>query len=540
MDKNSCRFWLSSVKKDAFQAYTILKEGPILLAYSSILFAVLASLGIFVCIYMSEQAVFQAKNIASFNYGASVANEITSLLISCESGVNALTAHIVATKSCHELQSTFVNFSTSILSFYPNINRVELDIYDIVAVNGSYVYPSFPNESLLIGCNLLTPNQTCYPIDREKELIQIRKKRTFFSGPFDVDGIFGIFALHPLWLPSATFDTDLMDCGVSNPDCEESFCWDGENRMKYFGMAGSLIKLDSLKDGTFNGYHILNGYSYRLRVQDLSLEDYNSDMGGLIIYSNGELNSDPVVVEITYDNIKWQLELSPESGWVPAWETPCIIFVVVSTLIFSLGHLRILCLKEKHSSVLKSMLPENAIKHLQTETSLFAEQFEFVTILFADIVDYTLLASMITPIQVVSLLDELYITFDMLAKKHGVYKVETIGDSYMCSTGCPVAEDAHIAAKRMINFAKDLLLSVKNFHPNFLPAGFKVEVRVGVHSGPCVAGIIGKVMPRYCLFGDTVNTAARMESNGEPMRIHMSQLTGSTSNSNSIEALTLI
>jgi len=528
MDKYCYHFWWSTWKKDTVQAYTILMEAPSLLVYSSILFTALATSGLFVCIYMSGQAVNTAKNNAYFNYGFLVAEEIESILNTCESGVNALAAHIKATSSCYELQSTFANFSESLLSFYPNIHRLEFDIYDTVAVNGSYVYPPLSAEPWLINCNILSPNQTCYPIDREKELIEISKQQTYFSGPFYVDGIFGVFALHPLWLPSPTYETDLMECGVSNSNCDESYCWDSENKTKYFGTVDSLVKLNSLKDGSFTGFQILNEYSYQLRVQDLSLDDYNSNVSGFVIYSKGEIDSDPVVVDINYHNVKWHFELSPEGGWIPAWETPCIVFVVLSTLIFSLGHLRILCLKELHSKVLKSMLPEKAIKHLQTENSLFAEQFDTVTILFADIVDYTALASMITPFQVVSLLNELYVKFDILANKHGVYKVETIGDSYMCSTGCPVSEDPHIAAKRMINFAKDLLVSVKNFHPNFLPPGFKIEVRVGVHSGPCVAGIIGKVMPRYCLFGDTVNTAARMESHGEPMRVHMSQWTGKT------------
>jgi len=104
--------------------------------------------------------------------------------------------------------------------------------------------------------------------------------------------------------------------------------------------------------------------------------------------------------------------------------------------------------------------------------------------------------------------------------------VETIGDSYMCSTGCPVVEDPVSAAERMVGLAADMIRAVADFRPIYLGYGLKVEIRVGIHSGPLVAGVVGREMPRYCLFGDTVNTAARMESHGEPMRIHISSSTG--------------
>lgn len=148
-----------------------------------------------------------------------------------------------------------------------------------------------------------------------------------------------------------------------------------------------------------------------------------------------------------------------------------------------------------------------------------AESFECVTVYFSDVVDFTALSASSTPMQVVTLLNDLYTCFDSIIEGYDVYKVETIGDAYMVASW---NEDKH--ASETASMALHLMQEIKYFVIPHRPVE-ALKLRVGLHSGPCVAGVVGRKMPRYCLFGDTVNTASRMESTGQPYRIHMSEQT---------------
>jgi class 3 adenylate cyclase len=153
-----------------------------------------------------------------------------------------------------------------------------------------------------------------------------------------------------------------------------------------------------------------------------------------------------------------------------------------------------------------------------------AEAFDSVTIFFSDIEGFTQLAAAVAPMAVVHLLNRLYTVMDHCASLFPVYKVETIGDAYMVVGGLPQPTDTHPAD--VADFAL-LVREAVALVPSPLPAApaappAPVRLRIGLHTGPAVAGVVGNLMPRYCLFGDTVNTASRMESSGEAGRIHVS------------------
>jgi atrial natriuretic peptide receptor A len=179
--------------------------------------------------------------------------------------------------------------------------------------------------------------------------------------------------------------------------------------------------------------------------------------------------------------------------------------------------------KRKYEELLYKLLPKTIAEQLIEYKGVVAEMYDQVTIYFSDIVGFTSISAESTPMEVVGLLNDLYTCFDKIVGNFDVYKVETIGDAYMVVSGLP-ERNGNLHAREIARVALALLNAVKTFTIRHRP-NEQLRLRIGLHSGPCCAGVVGEKMPRYCLFGDTVNTASRMESNGEPMKIHISQST---------------
>jgi len=177
--------------------------------------------------------------------------------------------------------------------------------------------------------------------------------------------------------------------------------------------------------------------------------------------------------------------------------------------------------KENEELLLNILPKEIADIKKKDNTKIIANSYESVTMLFADLVGFTKFSSVHTPEDIVSLLNDLFSQFDELTDKYNIEKIKTMGDGYMLAAGIPQANTTH--AKDMANMALQMIKAVENFnhkHPN---VGFKI--RIGISSGPIVAGVVGSRKYAYDVWGDTVNTASRMESGGVANRIQISPTT---------------
>ncbi|MEG5062977.1 adenylate/guanylate cyclase domain-containing protein [Microcoleus sp. B3-A4] len=176
--------------------------------------------------------------------------------------------------------------------------------------------------------------------------------------------------------------------------------------------------------------------------------------------------------------------------------------------------------QEQSERLLLNILPEEIANRLKRGDSTIADTFADVTVLFADIVGFTQLSSLVSPTQLVAWLNDIFSTFDNLAERHGLEKIKTIGDAYMVVGGLPILRPDH--AEAIAEMALDMQQAITDFS-NTHNQNFRI--RIGINSGPVVAGVIGIKKFIYDLWGDTVNTASRMESHGKPGSIQVTETT---------------
>jgi class 3 adenylate cyclase/Tfp pilus assembly protein PilF len=178
--------------------------------------------------------------------------------------------------------------------------------------------------------------------------------------------------------------------------------------------------------------------------------------------------------------------------------------------------------KKRSDNLLLNILPSETAKELKKNGKVEAVKFDQVTVLFTDFVAFSKVAETVEPEQLVKSIDYYFRGFDEITSQYGLEKIKTVGDSYMCACGLPTANPSH--ARNVIRAAQEMIALVSREMQR--QDGLNhFEIRIGVHTGPVVAGIVGIKKWQYDIWGDTVNIASRMESNSEPGRINISQTT---------------
>lgn len=177
--------------------------------------------------------------------------------------------------------------------------------------------------------------------------------------------------------------------------------------------------------------------------------------------------------------------------------------------------------KEKTERLLLNVLPKEVADILMEQDQAIADAFDNVSVLFCDVVGFTPLSEKLTPRQTVDVLNEIFSHFDSLAEKYEVEKIRTIGDGYMAAAGVPRPHRAHAHALCQMALEMRAYMRERNQSSELLD----LEVRIGINSGPAVAGVIGTTKFHYDLWGDAVNISARMESHGIPGRIQIGEAT---------------
>jgi class 3 adenylate cyclase len=178
--------------------------------------------------------------------------------------------------------------------------------------------------------------------------------------------------------------------------------------------------------------------------------------------------------------------------------------------------------KKKSDDLLLNILPEVVAQELKQTGRTTPRKYELATVMFTDFENFTLKSEKLSPEELVSIIDSCFKKFDEIISRHNLEKIKTIGDAYLCVSGLPDTKDHN--AISVIKAAMDIIDMIKQQRESNSESGF-FDIRIGIHTGPLVAGVVGSKKFAYDIWGDTVNTAARMEQNSEANRINISQST---------------
>eukprot|EP00574_Skeletonema_japonicum_P000949 CAMPEP_0201739046 /NCGR_PEP_ID=MMETSP0593-20130828/45567_1 /ASSEMBLY_ACC=CAM_ASM_000672 /TAXON_ID=267983 /ORGANISM="Skeletonema japonicum, Strain CCMP2506" /LENGTH=796 /DNA_ID=CAMNT_0048233283 /DNA_START=2246 /DNA_END=4636 /DNA_ORIENTATION=+ len=288
-----------------------------------------------------------------------------------------------------------------------------------------------------------------------------------------------------------------------------------------WGFVVVLLDWSTLKEQS-NIYKEFENEKMQFKLTRTDVKNGEEVVKSIAESANSELcAAENVTLDLDTGDNGWIISVCFDDGFSPNYKVWAYPIVFIGSFIFMILMMLVLVSKSQLESILLRLMPPRAIRKLRKGETII-EKYDMVTIFFSDIVGYTKMSSEMTPAEVMKMLNDLYSKFDIEAAKHGIFKVETIGDAYIAVAGCPKKCSGPEAAQKMALFALDAMKIVNEYQTD---DGTNVCIRAGLASGPCVAGVIGTSLPKYTLFGDTVNFAARMEQTSQKMKIQISPST---------------
>lgn len=279
-------------------------------------------------------------------------------------------------------------------------------------------------------------------------------------------------------------------------------------------ISNANLKLSQLYEKGGNNNESFKYYKNHIVYRD-SLNDLNSVQKMADLRTNYEVSQKQVEVDLLAQKSRNQ-KLLNQSLFI----TLGLGLIILGTLYW---YYRAIAREKKISeSLLLNILPAETAKELKQNGKVSAVKFDSVTVLFTDFVQFTKVAEHVEPEQLVKSIDFYFKGFDVIITKYGLEKIKTVGDSYMCASGLPTVTDTH--ARNVIIAAREMIELVRS-EANADDELIHFEIRIGVHTGPVVAGIVGIKKWQYDIWGDTVNIASRMESNSIPGKVNLSETT---------------
>ncbi len=483
---------------------------------TAIIIPIVSFLCILGCSLLGVMLIFNSINA----YHREVINNIANNIIhSLDTGISATIQPAMAIHSMilqHQDWSIVNKTFYELAPFLVNNSTMGAIITIVLApfAIAQSIYPSnLPGWEQVKGLDLLKDPH--WRTDALKT-IKLAKFGMTMTGPVVLKaGPMGLVARSPVFMPASRDDQFGLADGICAFNCSD--CYDDQTHSKFWGFSQLNVDWNTLVNNVSNIFSFCNsnGASFDI-VYTNPVSQINQTVASC---GNPLKHGKPIIKIINIMHNTWYLRINQTGSWYPLWlwmaiSTCIIVSIIISALVFMF-----MVQRRKYIWLVKSVLPSKVVKVLRKGES-YSEEFPLVTVLFSDIVSYTTMSASLHAIEVVKLLNELYGEYDELVDRHQCVKIETIGDAFMAACGTN-KESPQDSAKNIVSLAIDMVKVTKEKLFN----GQQVKIRIGVNSGPAVGAVIGFKMPHFCLCGDTINTASRMETNSEPYRIHVSKET---------------